>query len=169
MDEPAGKALLQGGDQPCATPSTAPAPLQDVRGWHSLKVRITVGTLLLVLGSIWSLAFYTSKTLREELQQQLGEQQFSTVSMLAAHLDDELALRLKTLEVEAGRLPAALGLQLLQVPACLFHQRTSGAFRRLLHLLSLLGLLLLFGRHFLVGVLLARHLAERIGNFIFVG
>ena len=108
MDEPAGKALLQGGDQPCATPSTAPAPLQDVRGWHSLKVRITVGTLLLVVGSIWSLAFYTSKTLREELQQQLGEQQFSTVSMLAAHLDDELALRLKTLEVEAGRLPAAL-------------------------------------------------------------
>ena len=37
------------------------------------------------------------------------------------------------------RLPAALGLQLLQVPACLFHQRTSGAFRLLLHLLSLLG------------------------------
>ena len=37
------------------------------------------------------------------------------------------------------RLPAALGLQLLQVSACLFHQRTSGAFRLLLHLQNALS------------------------------
>jgi len=69
-------------------------PLQS---W-SLKSRVTLFTLTIFLIAVWSLSFYASSVLRGDMQRQLGEQQFSTVSLLAAHVNDELDRRLRALE-----------------------------------------------------------------------
>jgi hypothetical protein len=57
---------------------------------HSLKTRITLITLAIFVIGIWSLAFYASRVLHGEMQNLLGDQQFSTVSILAAELNDDL-------------------------------------------------------------------------------
>ncbi len=50
---------------------------------------------------IVGLASYATGVLREEMQRQLGEQQFSTVSLLATKINDELSDRIKALEIVA--------------------------------------------------------------------
>lgn len=78
--------------------------------WQSLKTRVTFFTLAIFVIGLWSLAFYASRMLREDMQRVLGEQQFSTVSILAAGINDELDGRLKALEQVAARVtPAILG------------------------------------------------------------
>ena len=68
----------------------------------TLKTRITVFTLAVFLLSTWSLAFYASAVLRQDLEKLLGEQQFSAVSTLATGLNSELTDRLNALEAEAA-------------------------------------------------------------------
>ncbi|MCX7177303.1 MAG: hypothetical protein NTX56_00575, partial [Proteobacteria bacterium] len=60
----------------------------------SLKSRITLSTLSIFLISIWTLAFYSSRILRGDIEVLLSEQQFSTVSMMAASINQELEDRL---------------------------------------------------------------------------
>ncbi|SBT06525.1 putative Diguanylate cyclase [Candidatus Accumulibacter aalborgensis] len=77
--------------------------------WRWLKTRITFFTLAIFLTSIWSLAFYTSRVLREDIEQLLGDQQFSTVSFIAADLNQELGGRFEVLaEVAASLTPDLL-------------------------------------------------------------
>jgi diguanylate cyclase (GGDEF)-like protein/PAS domain S-box-containing protein len=68
---------------------------------HSLKTRITLTTLLIFLAGIWSLSFYAHRILREDMQRLLGEQQLSTVSMVAAQVERELQTRIESLEAVA--------------------------------------------------------------------
>jgi hypothetical protein len=75
---------------------------------HSLKARITFATLGLFVASLWVLSFYTSRMLRQDMERLLGEQQFSTVTMVAAHVDRELDQRLKSLEKIAEEITPAL-------------------------------------------------------------
>ena len=70
----------------------------------SLKTRLTLFTLAVFLIGIWSLAFYASRMLREDMQHQLGEQQFATVSLVAAQVNSELEERLKALEKIASEI-----------------------------------------------------------------
>ena len=78
--------------------------------WRSLKTRITLFTLAIFLIGIWSLAFYASRMLREDMERVLGDQQLSTVTLLADEVDHELRDRMIVLEKLAGRLtPAMLG------------------------------------------------------------
>jgi len=58
-------------------------------------------TLLIFLAGIWSLSFYAHRILREDMERLLGEQQLSTVSMVAAQVERELAARLETLKAVA--------------------------------------------------------------------
>ena len=77
---------------------------------NSLKTRVTIFTLLISLISIWSLSFYTSRIVREDMQQVLGEQQSSALKMVATSVNHELRDRLDALEkVAAGFNPALLG------------------------------------------------------------
>jgi PAS domain S-box-containing protein len=77
---------------------------------HSLKTRITLITLIIFLISLWSLSFYASRMLRDDMQRLLGAQQFSTVSLLAKEVDQDLAERLRALEgLAADVTPAMLG------------------------------------------------------------
>lgn len=81
----------------------------------SLKTRITLFTLVIFMTSLWSLTFYASHMLREDMQRQLSDQQFSVVSFIARAIDAHLNERIKALETiansidpEAMEQPAAL-------------------------------------------------------------
>ena len=76
--------------------------------WRSLKTRVALLTLVIFAVGIWSLAFYTSRVLREDMQRLLGEQQFSTVVFIASGINDELKERLGVLEKVAGNLRPAM-------------------------------------------------------------
>ncbi|HPW29490.1 MAG TPA: hypothetical protein PLL01_08895, partial [Rhodoferax sp.] len=64
---------------------------------RSIKTRVTLFTLAIFVCSVWAVAFYASRMLRDDMQQLLGEQQYATASSLAAVVDSELAERLKSL------------------------------------------------------------------------
>ncbi|MDD2865272.1 MAG: PAS domain S-box protein, partial [Methylococcales bacterium] len=65
---------------------------------HSLKTRVTLFTLVVFITSIWSLMFYASRLLHDDMQRVLGEQQRSTVALLSSHINQELLFRLNSLE-----------------------------------------------------------------------
>jgi hypothetical protein len=76
---------------------------------RSLKTRVTLATLLVLLLCIGVLGTYAGRVMREDLGQHLGEQQFATVSLLAAQIDQELTDRLIALEMVAAEIgPAVL-------------------------------------------------------------
>jgi PAS domain S-box-containing protein len=78
--------------------------------WRSLKTRVTISTLTFFLVGIWALAFFSSYTLKNDMEQALGEQQFSTVSIIAAVINTGLDDRMRALEQVAARItPAILG------------------------------------------------------------
>ena len=74
----------------------------------SLKSRATLFTLAIFLLSIWSLSFYLARKLQDDMQHVLGEQQFATVSVLAANIDGALDDRLRALEKVAELISPAL-------------------------------------------------------------
>jgi diguanylate cyclase (GGDEF)-like protein/PAS domain S-box-containing protein len=78
--------------------------------WRSLKTRLTLFTLAIFVIGVWLLAFYTSRMLREDMQLMLGKHQFSSVSLVAAHVNAEMDGRLRALEKVAARItPAIMG------------------------------------------------------------
>jgi len=74
----------------------------------SLKTRITAVALAVFLLAIWSLTLYATSSLRQDMTRLLGEQQFSTTSIIAAQLNAELESRLQALAQIAGEIPPAL-------------------------------------------------------------
>lgn len=75
---------------------------------RSIKTRVTLFTLAIFVCSVWAVAFYASRMLRDDMQQLLGEQQYATASSLAAVVDSELAERLKSLTAIADTITPAL-------------------------------------------------------------
>ncbi len=65
---------------------------------RSLKSRITLGVLGVFLLSLWTLSILASQMLRADMERMLGEQQFSTVSTMAASIQSDLALRYEALD-----------------------------------------------------------------------
>lgn len=82
---------------------------------QSLKTRVTLMTLLIVVLSFLVLAFYSKHLLREELLLYTGQQQRSALSLFSAELNYGLQERLDTLEATASRLTP----KLLEDPASL--------------------------------------------------
>lgn len=74
----------------------------------SLKTKITVTTLAVFAFSLWSLLFFSDQLLHRKLERQIGEQQFSTVSTVAASLDSEFAVRFESLRNVASRMAPLL-------------------------------------------------------------
>jgi PAS domain S-box-containing protein len=69
---------------------------------RSLKTRITLFSLVIFVLSLWALAYYASKMLRTDMEQLLGDQQLSTVTLVAANIDQGLKDRLTALEMIAA-------------------------------------------------------------------
>jgi len=80
----------------------------SVLSWHSLKTRITLTTLSIFIASLWALSFYASRMLQQDMQRQLGEQQFSTASLIAEQINDAMEDRVKSLENVARKVTPAL-------------------------------------------------------------
>ena len=83
--------------------------------WRSLKTRVTLLSLAIVLTSLWSLSLYVSWTLRTDMQRLLSEQQLSTISQRASNLNAEMTQRLRALEKMAAKISPAM----LEQPAAL--------------------------------------------------
>ncbi|NDP39713.1 MAG: PAS domain S-box protein [Rhodoferax sp.] len=77
-------------------------------GWNSLKTRITLINLGIFLIGIWSLTFFVSAELHDDLEKMLGQQQFSTASLLAEEIDQELADRLQALALIGKEITPAM-------------------------------------------------------------
>ena len=73
-----------------------------------LKLKVTGFTLAIFVISLWVLAFYASRMLRDDMQRQLGEQQFSTVSFVAQNISEHLEDRVRALEQAAQLISPAL-------------------------------------------------------------
>lgn len=65
-------------------------------------------TLAVFLLAIWSLTLYATRGLRQDMTHLLGEQQFSTTSIITAQLNAELDNRLQALTLVAGEISPAL-------------------------------------------------------------
>jgi PAS domain S-box-containing protein len=76
--------------------------------WQSLTTRVTLGVLVIFVFGIWALTFYTSRSLRADMERLLGEQQLSTVSLVAADINRELEERQQTLEAVAELVSPAM-------------------------------------------------------------
>ena len=74
---------------------------------HSLTLtqKVAGTTLLLFLGSIWPLAYFTTAILQRDLGKVLADQQYATVSAVADDLDHKISLRIEALRNEASGLP----------------------------------------------------------------
>ena len=79
-----------------------------IGGWRSLKTRLTLLTLAILIIGIWSLAWYASRTLRTDMERVLGEQAFSVASLLAADINQEFGERISVLERVVSRVSPAL-------------------------------------------------------------
>ncbi|WPC67870.1 PAS domain S-box protein [Rhodoferax ferrireducens] len=90
--------------------------------WNSLKTRVTLLTLGIFVISIWSLTFYTGRMLREDMKGLLGEQQFSTASLIAAEIDREVADRLQALEITASEITPTMINNPVALQALFAHQ-----------------------------------------------
>ncbi|MGQ0709186.1 MAG: EAL domain-containing protein [Rhodoferax sp.] len=73
---------------------------------HSLKTRISLLTLGIVLSSLWALALYARATLQTDMQRLVAQQQRSTASLVAAQMEHELQRRVSMLRQLAAHLPA---------------------------------------------------------------
>lgn len=75
--------------------------------WRSHKTRVTVFTLGIFMLSIWSLAYYASHELREDMERMLSDQQLSAATFIAADLNQEVEDRLQALKSVAAKIAAA--------------------------------------------------------------
>ena len=87
----------------------------NVAPGNSLKTRVLLYVLVLFLTGLWSLSYYASKMLRQDMEALVSEQQFSTVSVVADSLNEEIQDRLTALESVAS----AIASSQLQKPAAL--------------------------------------------------
>ena len=65
---------------------------------QSLTTRVMLLALTVVMAGMWSLSLYAGRMLRIDMQHQLGDQQFSTASVIAGNIDRELGLRQEALQ-----------------------------------------------------------------------
>ncbi len=72
------------------------------------KLKVTGFTLAIFVIGLWVLAFYASRMLRDDMQRQLGEQQFATVSFVAQIINEHLEDRVRGLGQVAQRISPAL-------------------------------------------------------------
>ena len=76
---------------------------------YSIKARLTVAVLGIVLVTLWTSWFYLSRTLREDMERLLSDQQLSMATYLANEVESDLENRIQALEMVA----AAIGPDLL--------------------------------------------------------
>ncbi|SDH82876.1 PAS domain S-box protein [Propionivibrio dicarboxylicus] len=74
----------------------------------SLKVRITVAMLSVMVLALWVLSWFGSRSLRLDMESVLGNQQFATASYIAAEIENNVSARVAALELIAAAIPPKL-------------------------------------------------------------
>lgn len=67
----------------------------------SLKTKVTLFTICIFLGGIWSLFFYANHILKQDMAAQVGEHQLASASIIATTINQELANRFDALDETA--------------------------------------------------------------------
>ncbi len=75
---------------------------------QSLKARMALSTLAIFLLGMWALSYYASTMLRRDMVRISGQQQLTTVTSLAGHLNEALKDRFQALEGAAQAVTPAL-------------------------------------------------------------
>ncbi len=75
---------------------------------NSIKTRVTISVLLIFLLSLWAMTFYTSLSLRQDLQKLLGEEQLTKANYVANRINDEFEERFLALSSIAANITPAL-------------------------------------------------------------
>jgi hypothetical protein len=81
---------------------------------HSIKTRVTLVMLSIFVVSIWLLSSYISRMLRSDMERLLGDQQFSTASLVADDIERDLMDRILWLQSVAATITPTM----LANPAC---------------------------------------------------
>ncbi len=76
--------------------------------WQSLQTRVTLASTAVFVTGVWALTLFASLALHTDLERGLGRQQFSTVSLLAEKIGNEIGGRFSALEIIAGRITPAM-------------------------------------------------------------
>ena len=69
---------------------------------YSLKTRLLLSILVLFWVGLWSFSYYASQLLHKDMEALVGDQQFSTVSVVADNLNEAIKERIKSLETVAS-------------------------------------------------------------------
>ncbi len=86
----------------------APAVLQGDEARTRLRFRLTVILLAFALTIIWLISLYLVRIVREDMERLVGEQQLSTASIVAMHVNSELQDRLNVLTTVAAQVSKGL-------------------------------------------------------------
>jgi len=70
---------------------------------RSLKTRVTMGILVIFALGLGAMAWYASRLLRQDMQVLVGDQQLSTVTVLADQVSGQVSVRLQSLEELAAK------------------------------------------------------------------
>ncbi len=70
--------------------------------WNSLTTRITLGTVVVLLVSVWSLAWFANTSMRQDLGRELGAHQHALAQVLAQQVQADLDQRMGMLTQIAG-------------------------------------------------------------------
>jgi two-component system, cell cycle sensor histidine kinase and response regulator CckA len=87
--------------------TTPAAGNRSFSNW-SLKTRIALFTLVIFVASFWALAWYVGQLLQRDVQELLIEQQFASVSLVAAQINSDVEERMNSLETIAKSFSPAL-------------------------------------------------------------
>lgn len=80
--------------------------------WRSLSTRLILSSMILIVSSIWGVAMYVSNIVQADMLHSLKEQQFSTLTVLAAQMEDAVSFRARSIE----KVAAAITAEMLQDP-----------------------------------------------------
>lgn len=86
-----------------APPTASPAPARWQRLFSSLRTRITLSALAVLVVVLWIAEMVASHFLRADLEQMLAAQQYSAAAFVAADIDREIAERQQALRAVATR------------------------------------------------------------------
>jgi len=75
---------------------------------QSLKTRITLGTLGIFLVSLWGLSYYASQMLHDDMERTLGQQQLSSVAVVADAINADLREHMEALQAVAATISPAI-------------------------------------------------------------
>jgi len=78
--------------------------------WGTLKARVILMTMAIIVVGVWSLALFSGALLQADMQQLVGEQQLSAATIVAAEVNKQFEERLQALQRIAGQItPEMMG------------------------------------------------------------